>query len=218
MKRFVLPVLTVLVLLSTAVPVAAQQTYRITVTNVTANQIISPPIVVSHSPRTTLFQPGTSASPGLAALAEDADPGMFLSELDANPSVLDWVMAETVLLPGDRVTLEIEANGAHPLLSAVGMLVTTNDAFFGLDSFEVTGGRWKKTTTAPAWDAGTEANTESCEHIPGPPCGNPFVRVPAGAEGTVRIHPGIHGQGDLTIAGYTWLNPAVAIRIVHPSS
>ena len=217
MKRFVLPVLTVLVLLSTTVPAIAQQTYRVTVTNITANQIISPPIVVSHSPRTTLFQPGVGASPGLTALAEDADPGTFLSELDANARVLGWAMADTVLLPGDRVTLEVEARGGYPLLSAVGMLVTTNDAFFGLDSFEVIGGLWKKNTTAPAWDAGTEANTESCEHIPGPPCGNPFVRVLDGAEGTVRIHPGIHGQGDLTTAGYTWLNPVVAIQVVRTS-
>jgi len=64
-----------------------------------------------------------------------------------------------------------------------------------------------------AYDAGSEANTESCEHIPGPPCMNPEMRVTDGAEGFVYIHPGISGEGDLTESGYDWRNPVARFVI-----
>jgi hypothetical protein len=68
---------------------------------------------------------------------------------------------------------------------------------------------------APAWDAGTEANTEDCHFIPGPPCGNRFVRDPDGAEGIVRIHSGIHGTGDLNPAMLDWRNPVAMVSIAR---
>ncbi|MDX1630999.1 MAG: spondin domain-containing protein, partial [Thermoanaerobaculia bacterium] len=105
--------------------------------------------------------------------------------------------------------------GGNPLISAVGMLVTTNDAFFGLDSVDVIGGRWWIRTAAPAYDAGSEADTESCSDIPGPPCMNPGVRVTEGAEGYVHVHQGIDGTGDLDPAIWDWHNPVVSIQIIR---
>jgi hypothetical protein len=66
---------------------------------------------------------------------------------------------------------------------------------------------------ANAYDAGSEANAELCEHIPGPPCGNGGVRNIEGAEGYVHIHAGIHGIGDLEPDKADWRNPVVEIRI-----
>lgn len=63
------------------------------------------------------------------------------------------------------------------------MLVTTNDAFAALNGVRLPR-RGSTSFSSVAYDAGSEANTENCSDIPGPPCGNPFVRVTAGAEGT----------------------------------
>jgi hypothetical protein len=215
MKRSILTTVLVLLAALTALPAFGQTRFTVKITNVSANQIVSPPVVAVHSPRARLFTPGEPASDGLAALAEDADAAGLLAELDANPFVADVAMGESVLLPGDTVTLEVRASAAAPLLSAVGMLVTTNDGFFGLDGFPITGGLWRKSTTAPAWDAGSEANTESCDHIPGPPCGNPFVRVTDGAEGAIVVHPGIQGTGDLAAPEWDWRNPVVDVVVIR---
>ncbi len=66
---------------------------------------------------------------------------------------------------------------------------------------------------ARVYDAGTEANTESCAHIPGPPCGNAGVRVTDGAEGVVSHHEGILGIGDLDQAIHGWTDPVVTVHI-----
>ena len=65
------------------------------------------------------------------------------------------------------------------------------------------------------YDAGTEANTESCAHIPGPPCGSKFVRVTAGAEGVVAPHAGILGTGDLDPAVHGWTDPVVTVSVSY---
>jgi hypothetical protein len=128
--------------------------------------------------------------------------------------VLDVAAASGPLLPGQVVVLEVESRGRFDRISAVGMLVTTNDAFFGLEHFEIHPGSMNQRTTAPAWDAGTEANNELCAYIPGPPCGNPLMRATEGAEGLVLVHPGIHGDGDLSAAEWDWQNPVVRILVV----
>ncbi|MCB1036530.1 MAG: spondin domain-containing protein, partial [Acidobacteria bacterium] len=164
-------ILSLLALLA-VVPVAFSQggnVYEVTLTNLTANQIISPPILVSHSFRTRLFTPGRPASPELAAVAEDADASGLLAALASNPEVLDFAQADGVLMPGQSVTLVVRVAGRFRRLSAVGMLVTTNDAFFGLSNFRLDPQSDNFNLEVPAYDAGTEANTESCDDIPGPP-------------------------------------------------
>jgi hypothetical protein len=96
------------------------------------------------------------------------------------------------------------------------MLVTTNDAFFALNGAEVPLVRSFE-YASPAYDAGSEANNESCAFIPGPPCGKAGVRATEGAEGYVHIHAGIHGVGDLVPAERDWRNPVakITLRRVH---
>ncbi len=187
---------------------AAQAQWQITITNATNNQIISPPIVVSHSPGVDLFEAGSPASDELAAVAEDADSAALLALLGSTAGVTDFAIAGDVLLPGDSVTLDISPGSR---LTALGMLVTTNDTFFGLDSARVRGG--SATFYAPAYDAGSERNTQRCSHIPGPPCGNPFSRVTEGAEGFVHISPGIQRKGSLRPRNDGWDNPVVKIVV-----
>ncbi|MDX1764306.1 MAG: hypothetical protein R3231_08300, partial [bacterium] len=66
---------------------------------------------------------------------------------------------------------------------------------------------------AVAYDAGSEANTESCDYIPGPPCGSHVHDDANDPEGYIHVHAGIHGIGDLVEANMDWRNPVVEIKI-----
>jgi hypothetical protein len=68
---------------------------------------------------------------------------------------------------------------------------------------------------SPAYDAGSEANNEDGDFIPGPPFGSGGVRDTEGAEGFVHIHSGVHGIADLDPAIYDWRNPTAEIRITR---
>ena len=123
--------------------------YEVTITNLTSNQVISPPILVTHDGSASLFEAGTAASPELAALAEDGDNCGLAATLGATSGVLDIVTAAGGIAPGTSMTLTIEADYAHRWFSCAGMLVTTNDAFTGVNSIVLivirafTGGRFQ---------------------------------------------------------------------------
>lgn len=208
-------------LLLALMPVSAgaqgPQNVRVTITNLTSGQIISPPVVVTHSAGTYVFRAGEEASSQVAALAEDADSAGLLAALAADPQVADFDIAGGPLLPGDSVTFYLSGTGPWTRLTALGMLVTTNDAFFGLDSAELSGRPRSKVFSVPAYDAGSEVNSESCTYIPGPPCMNGGVRDTDGAEGFVHVHSGIHGIGDLVPAEHDWRNPVVRIEVQRGS-
>ena len=201
--------------IATALPAAAQgtQTYAVTVTNVTRGQVISPPIVVSHDKGFAVWRAGAAASPELAAVAEDAEAAGLLALLGAEPAVRDVAMAGAPLMPGHSVTLEVEARFPFDRLTALGMLVTTNDAFFGLGGAALPQRRMREHHYAVAYDAGSEANNEDCDFIPGPPCDNPGVRDTADAEGFVHVHAGVHGLADLVPAMHDWRNPVARITV-----
>ena len=196
-----------------AQPAAAQGTATVQITNL-SRQIISPPVVASHTWKVAVFVPGQPASADLAALAEDGDPSGLVDLLSGHDEVLDVAAAEGLLFPGETLTLEVEIRGKYNRISAVGMLVTTNDAFFGLSNFFVDPDQAVQRVMVPAWDAGSEANNELCDFIPGPPCGNPFARDTDGAEGFISVHSGIHGSGDLLPGAWTWQNPTVEIAVI----
>jgi hypothetical protein len=112
----------------------------------------------------------------------------------------------------------VDTNGWFNHVTVVGMVITTNDAFFALNS--VRGPQHGAASHfSPAYDAGSEANNEDCASIPGPPCGNFFVRAKERAEGYVHIHAGIHGIGnDLQPAQFDWRNPVakvIVLRLPH---
>ncbi|MEM7050786.1 MAG: spondin domain-containing protein [Acidobacteriota bacterium] len=187
--------------------------FRVTITNLTKGQIFSPPLVVSHSRDVAVFQSGSPALPELGILAEDGDPAPLRGVLDTLPQVFETAVAGGPVLPGQTVTVLINARFPYDRISAVGMLIQTNDAFFGLNSVEIPERRMRGVYSVPAYDAGTEANNELCAFIPGPPCGSGGVRDTADAEGYVYINNGITGIGDLEPSEFTWLNPSARITI-----
>lgn len=184
--------------------VMMNRTYEVTITNLSANQIISPPILATHNDAARLFVPGDAATPELAALAEDGDASGLATMLGNSMDVFDVVTATGGIAPGDSLTLTIDADAAHRWFSMAGMFVTTNDAFVGVDSVTVDLMAETGRFFVPVWDAGSEANSENGMYIPGPPFGNGGMHDPAPAEGFVHLHSGIHGIADVLPETYDW--------------
>jgi hypothetical protein len=185
---------------------------EVTITNLTRGQVFSPPIVIIHDGTFPLFTLGAPASLQLYPLAEDGLTDPLTDHIASLHEVFDFVVADAPLAPGHSVTLKLRTRGRFRFVSAAGMLVTTNDAFFAIQDVKVP----KKGVVVvygEAYDAGSEGNSENCAHIPGPPCES-ASRNADGAEGYVHIHAGIHGIGDLYPATHDWRNPVAAITIL----
>lgn len=185
---------------------------EVTITNITKGQIITPPVIISHNNHFSLITLGEPASPGVVELAEDGVTAVLISEISTHPAVFDYAESTVPLFPGESVTLSVNVQHRYGQISAIGMLAVTNDAFFAVRGVGINK-RGEKTLYGLAYDAGSEANSESCNYIPGPPCGNPFVRDTDGAEGFVHVHSGIHGIGDLDPETLDWHNPVAEITI-----
>ncbi|PNU19493.1 hypothetical protein C2E25_12180 [Geothermobacter hydrogeniphilus] len=185
--------------------------YQVTITNLTQKQVITPPLLISHKRGFEVFRIGQAASDELVALAEGGDTQPLAAVLGTRDDVLDLAVAGGPILPGTSTTMQVRTRGKFNRLSVVGMLATTNDAFFALQGVRGRSDR-QIALTAVAYDAGSEANTEQCAHIPGPPCGSQ-VRMTTGAEGFIHVHNGIHGIGDLNRAAMDWRNPVVRVTI-----
>jgi len=186
--------------------------YRVTITNLTRGQILSPPVIFTHRDGFRLFELGQPASAEVAAIAEDVVNGPLETLLATSPKIAGQATAAAPVPPGQSVTLEVRATRGARYLGAIGMMVVTNDAFFGAQGLELPR-RGTATYRAIGYDAGSEGNSELCSEIPGPPCGNPGVRNVADAEGYVHVHAGIHGIGDLVPSQHDWRNPVVLISV-----
>ncbi len=190
-------------------------TFEVTVTNLTRGQVFSPAVVATHTAAMRLFTGGEPASDALAAVAEDAVLDPLLEMLEGSPNVRDVVVLtgeNGPILPGESASVTVRGSPRAARISLVGMLVTTNDAFYGLNA-ERGPFYGAVTRMVPAYDAGSEANNELCSHIPGPPCGNAGVRDTDGAEGYVHVHAGVHGVGDLDPSAHDWRNPVASVTI-----
>jgi len=184
--------------------------YRVSITNLTKGQLMTPPVVVVHRKSFALFALGEEASEGLKRQARDGDPTLLTGELETAHGVINVTVGGGPVFPGETQEIEFSSS-SNGLLSVSSMLASTNDALAahrGLALSPAVG----KTQVAflRVYDAGAEINDESCTHIPGPPCGNPFVDTDDN-EGFVHFHPGLGLQGDLD-QSHTFAN--IAARIV----
>jgi hypothetical protein len=227
MRRLILLALVALTTAALAVgPAAADddggtKTWRVTITNLTppgpgapGSQPLSPPLFVVHSRNADVWSLGEIASHGVAAIAEDANNAVLESALPALDGVKTVFTGAGGPIPsGATRSFVLETSGHFDRLSVVTMLVNTNDAFTGLDSLRLRGHGSSHETMA--YDGGSERNNELESHIPGPCCGNAFVRDPEGA--LIRAHEGITGRGDLDPALYGWHDPAARISVERVS-
>ena len=149
-------------------------------------------------------------SPELVQAAEDAVSGPLLEKLTNTRRVYDVQQGAGVILPGTSATINISSKSWFKKVSLVSMLVNTNDAFAGMNSVWLPR-HGSKTVYLWAFDAGSEKNTESVEHIPGPCCGNPLMRVPTHER--IRFHRGIKDIADLDPAVYGWKRVVAKVTI-----
>ena len=186
-------------------------TYEITITNLTRGSVFTPVFAAAHKKHHKLFKLGYPASAAVADMAEGGATGGLPADLHTNY----FTSHNDALLPGKSVTLTLMAGEKFKYLSVASMLLPTNDAFLAVNGMKLP----KKGRTAyvmsPAYDAGSEANDELCDHIPGGgDCGGqPFSGPADSDEGYVHIHAGIHGIGDLEASDYDWNNPVAKIAI-----
>jgi hypothetical protein len=186
---------------------------EVTITNLTRGQTMTSFFVARHDGSATpLYSLGQTASDGLAAMAEDGSARGLLETWnpDSNSNVGEARTAGGLLRPGQSVTIEFIVSDGKQLLSLASMLVSTNDGFVGANSLDLSS---SKVVYLNVYDAGSEGNSESCDFVPGPPCGSHNARDTQNAEGFVHVHAGIHGDGGLSRAQHDWRNPAAKLEI-----
>ncbi len=198
--------------------------YEVTITNRTMGQPLTPPALTTHSPSVHVFQVGQRASVGVQQIAENGNLAPLMAALMAGKNVDDVVKGSGPVLPGQSVTLRITAYPGARRLSAVSMLVCTNDGFTGIDALRLPKfvGDWVSGNLA-AYDAGTERNTEDFNDLV-PPCPvmtgvtttkpGTGMSNPALAEGgRIWMHPGVAGVSDLQPALHGWMGPVASIVV-----
>jgi hypothetical protein len=183
-------------------PPPAMATFEVTVSNLTNGQPLSPVAVIAHQSGYAVFTVGDAASAALETLAEGGDNSALIAEADADAMVMTSASGAAPIGPAGSETVSIEVLQSDlPGLSVSvsSMLVNTNDAITGLNGAavaEMVAGdsiSWR----AIAYDSGSEANTESAGHIPGPAGGGEgFNAARDDIEDRVAMHTGVVGQDD----------------------
>lgn len=234
MKMKPLAIATLCVALMMSIPEIARsegnKTYRVTITNLTAGQPFTPPVIFTHTRRTGIFTVGEVASEAIQALAENGNSAPLQMALGADVQVHQVVAGMAPLVPannpgqtdfGSSATFEITAHGSARYLSFASMLICTNDGFTGLAGVRLP--KHKKTFYSVAYDARTETNTEDFADIV-PPCqgligvssddpGTDMSNPNLAEDGIIIPHVGINGGIDLFPEVHGWSDPVAKIVI-----
>ena len=114
------------------------RTYKVTITNLTAGQAFTPPVLVTHSKKTGIFTVGEPASSDIQAIAENGNNTPLLTTLAGDVEVHEVVEGTAPLVPANdpggtalesSVTFMITTRGRARFLSFANMLICTNDGF-----------------------------------------------------------------------------------------
>src|SRR5687767_15229132 len=81
--------------------------WEVTITNLTAKQALSPPIIVTHASAAHAWQVGQVASEGVELVAEEGMNDKLAAEVRSVAT--DMAMATSPLMPGNSVTLKVMA-------------------------------------------------------------------------------------------------------------
>lgn len=200
-----------------APPPVVMKSFEVTVTNLTANQPMSPLALIGHDNGIKLWQIGESASVALEQLAESGSS----SEFETMSGVDAIVRGAGLLSPGmsETLTLTLEEDKVDAL-SLLTMLVNTNDAFSGINSTDIESleNGASKTFRLMAYDAGTEANSEAKGSIPGPADGGEGFNAARDDVDRVHVHPGVISQDDgltdsVLQASHKFDNPVLKVMV-----
>ncbi|WP_258406329.1 spondin domain-containing protein [Shewanella halotolerans] len=195
-----------------------ERSFTLTVTNLTANQPMSPLALLATSNGYHAWQNGEPASLALEQLAEGGDQSGYSAEMDG----IDMVVSGAGILPpgaSESLTLT-QTEAATASLSLLTMLVNTNDAFSGLDAIDISlmAVDQSQSFYTPAYDAGTEANSEIKGSIPGPADGGEGFNAGRDDVNRVHLHPGVISQDDglsdsVLKASHRFDNPVLKVTI-----
>jgi len=209
-------------------PVSARaETWTVTVTNVTNGTYFTPLMVAAHGAGADAFDLGQPAAPDLRRAAECGDTSGLIADFGAAGADMANNPAGGALAPGQSATATLTPRHGNDMLTIVGMLVPTNDGFFGLDAVPVPKEPGTYTWAVDGYDAGTEANDEILNAtgcMPGKPGmpGDPTGLAGSGGTGVasfdyntnVHVHPGpvgdldpAGGPSDLDASVHRWVNP-----------
>lgn len=193
------------------------------ITNATDGIYFTPLIVAAHSDDTYLFRTGETASAEIEIMAEEGNIAGLVALAESAGTDVRANPAEGILNPGASATTTLYANPGD-VLSVAAMLLPSNDAFIGVDSWKIPKKKGTYVIKANGYDAGTEANDELAGSVPTPP----FITFGEGgtgvdtevANGAVHIHPGNLGDTDATgglsdfdSTQHRWLNPVATITV-----
>ncbi len=193
------------------------QDYRVTVTNLTANQPFSPITLVAHGSANPLWSTGEMASVALEKLAESGDNADFAAET----GVSKVEAGGGILAPGatESVTISLTPEQSQSL-TVLTMLVNTNDAFTGIGNYSLgsLAAGDMVSLRAITYDAGTEANSEAKGTIPGPADGGEGFNAERDDVDRVHAHPGVISADDgladsVLSASHRFDNPTMAVKI-----
>lgn len=203
--------------------------YSLTITNLTRGQPLSPPAIVLHRPGYQAFAIGNPASLGLEQLAEAGDNSRLLAEASTSRDTVATESGATGIPPGGSETMVIGAQvkaSRELRLSYLSMLVNTNDGFASLPDQplgHLAVGQ-SMAVDGHSYDAGTEANTETADTVPGPAAAGGiregFNPARDDVVNEVRRHSGVVSKDD-GLAGSAltqaerWDDPVVRVRITR---
>lgn len=174
---------------------APTQMYRISITNMTNAQPLSPPVAMLHDSSFSFWSIGMSASDALETMAEGGDGSALLSLQSDNPQHAD----SALLVPGATTEFTLNrSNSEHSLLSIAGMFVRTNDGFSGVNGVQIGTLETGDSTVflTHVYDAGTEMNTEAVGTIPGVDSGEGFNASRDDVTSIVTLHSGVVSSDD----------------------
>lgn len=238
--RAVPPIATRLLTLSLAVvaacgvagQAAAQQSYMVTLTNTTSaaktsgnpvdqsGQALSPPVFVTHSSAYNMYTFGAAAPETIWRIAEGGDRSFLLNQVNGllGTSVLTVAAPLSSPLPQQQsVSVLVQTDASHHLLSFASMLGWTNDGFVGVNNLDLFGISNSVTINLFGFDAGSEKNSEATGFLGALGGGN--ARDPE--NGVITNHPGIQGIAQAPTA-WNWLPGSAAsltiTAVPEPSS
>lgn len=137
--------------------------YEVSISNMSNFQPLSPVGIIFGSEE-SFFEIGAPASLALEKLAEGGDNSELLATGKTSAST------QSPVLPGETAILNIRKDFGDFKFSAFSMLVNTNDAFTGVNAYDLNDLEVGETVILKtnAYDAGTEGNSEAAGTIPGP--------------------------------------------------
>ena len=168
--------------------------YDVEVVNLTHNQAFSPLALRGDGSAYQAWIIGESASEGIEYIAESGDNSVFLGTSSPKKSA----SGTGIIAPGETALIALRTKESARHLTAVTMLVNTNDAFAGVTGLNLSSLAIGDDMLVylPVYDAGTEANDELAGTIPGPADGGTGFEPARNDVNFVAMHPGVVGMDD----------------------